>query len=139
MALLLAKITNDVVSVRFLLFCLVGLSGVGVHMLTLFLGMSAGDLSFETAQIAATIMAITSNYLFNNMFTYSDLRLRGFRFFLGWTQFILICGIGAMSSFGIANELYEEQSTWQIAGLAGAFVSVFWNYMVSAIFVWHLR
>ena len=32
LALLIAKLSNDAVSIRFLLFCLVGLSGVGVHL-----------------------------------------------------------------------------------------------------------
>lgn len=137
--LLLAKITNDVVSVRFLLFCLIGLSGVGVHMLALLISLSAGGLSFNASQITATILAITSNYLLNNIVTYNDLRLRGFRLLLGWVKFTLICSVGAMSNVGIANWFYEQHSAWQIAGLAGAVIGVFWNFMVSAIFVWRLR
>jgi dolichol-phosphate mannosyltransferase len=137
--LLLAKSTNDLVSVRFLLFCLIGLSGVGVHMLALLIGLSTGGLSFNASQTTATILAITSNYLLNNMVTYNDLRLRGFRLLLGWVKFTLICSVGAISNVGIANWFYAQHSAWQIAGLAGAVVGVFWNFMVSAIFVWRLR
>jgi dolichol-phosphate mannosyltransferase len=139
LTLLLAKSTNDVISVRFILFCLVGLSGVMVHMLALLIGLSLGDLSFQTAQISATVLAIASNYLLNNMVTYSDARLRGFRFLLGWLKFTLICGVGAMSNVGVASWLYEQHAIWQTAGLAGAAVGVFWNFMVSAIFVWRLH
>jgi dolichol-phosphate mannosyltransferase len=128
--LLLAKSTNDAVSVRFLLFCLIGLSGVGVHMLALLLGLSAGGLSFNAAQTAATILAITSNYFLNNMVTYNDRRLRGSQLLLGWAKFVLICSVGAISNVGVANWFYEQHSAWEIAGLAGA---------VSAIFVWHSR
>jgi dolichol-phosphate mannosyltransferase len=138
-ALLLAKITNDAVSVRFLLFCLIGLSGVGVHMSALFIGLSIGGLSFDASQITATILAITSNYLLNNTVTYSDRRLRGFPLLLGWVKFTLICSVGAISNVGIANWFYEQHSAWEIAGLAGAVIGVFWNFMVSAIFVWRLR
>ena len=62
-ALLLAKITNDFISVRFLSFCLIGLSGVGVHMLALIIGLPIVGLSFNASQIVATILAMTSNYL----------------------------------------------------------------------------
>ncbi len=138
--LLLAKITNDVVSVRFVLFCLIGLSGVGVHMSALFVGLSIGGLSFDAAQTTATILAITSNYLLNNSVTYTDRRLRGLQLLSGWVKFTLICSVGAISNVGIANWFYEQHSAaWEIAGLAGAVIGGFWNFMVSAIFVWRLR
>jgi dolichol-phosphate mannosyltransferase len=137
--LLLAKTTNDLVSVRFLLFSSIGLTGVGVHMLALLTGLSIGGLSFNAAQIGATMVAITSNYLLNNMVTYNDLRLRGFQLLLGWLKFTLICSVGAISNVGVASWIYDHDRAWQIAGLAGAVISVFWNFMVSAIYVWRLR
>ena len=39
-ALVLAKLTGDTVSFRFLLFCLVGLTGIAIHMATLQLAVS---------------------------------------------------------------------------------------------------
>jgi dolichol-phosphate mannosyltransferase len=138
-ALLLAKSTNDLISIRFLLFSSIGLSGVGVHMLALLIGLSIGGLSFTAAQVTATMLAISSNYLLNNMVTYSDLRLRGFGLLLGWVKFTLICSVGAISNVGVANWIYEHDRMWQIAGLAGAAVGVFWNFMVSSIYVWRLR
>lgn len=137
--LLLAKTTNDLVSVRFLLFASIGLTGVGVHMLALLTGLSIGGLSFDSAQIAATMLAITSNYLLNNMVTYNDLRLRGFQLLLGWVKFTLICSVGAISNVGVASWIYDHDRAWQIAGLTGAVISVFWNFMISAVYVWRLR
>lgn len=138
-ALLLAKTTNDLVSLRFLLFCLVGLTGVGVHMLALLAGLSVGGLSFDTAQMVATLLAITSNFLLNNKVTYNDLRLRGTSLFLGLMKFALICSVGAISNVGIASLIYNHDKVWQIAGLAGAVIGVFWNFLVSANYVWRLR
>jgi dolichol-phosphate mannosyltransferase len=137
--LLLAKSTNDLISIRFLLFSSIGLSGVGVHMLALLIGLSIGGLSFTAAQVTATMLAISSNYLLNNMVTYRDRRLRGFGLLFGWVKFTLICSIGAISNVGVASWLYEHDRVWQIAGLAGAAVGVFWNFMVSSIYVWRLR
>jgi dolichol-phosphate mannosyltransferase len=138
-ALLLAKTTNDLVSIRFLSFCLIGLTGIGVHMLALTAGLELFGLSFAGAQIAATLCAITSNYILNNAITYRDMRLRGFAFVLGWLEFTAICAIGAMSNVGIASYIYSQHIDWELAGLSGALVGVAWNYMVSTTFVWKLR
>ena len=136
---MLAKVTNDVISVRFLTYCLVGAAGIGVHMLALYIGIKAIGLSFNIAQITATLLAITSNFVLNNSITFNDLRLHGLRFLLGWAKFTIICGIGALSNIGIAGWLFEQNGEWSFAGLAGAVVGVFWNFMVSAIFVWRVR
>jgi dolichol-phosphate mannosyltransferase len=140
LALLLAKATDDVVSIRFLSFCLIGISGLGVHMMALLAAQSVLGMDFTAAQISATILAITSNYILNNFITYSDLRLRGWHFVLGWIKFMVICGFGAISNIGVAYWIYSNSNgEWTIAALAGAAISVFWNFMVSAIFVWRLR
>jgi len=138
-ALLLAKATNDFISIRFLTFCLIGISGVGVHMASLFAASELFDMDFTNAQMMATLLAITSNYVLNNSITYSDLRLRGWQFVLGWIKFTIICGFGAISNIGVAHWIYSSNGKWPIAGLVGAAISVFWNFMVSAIFVWRLR
>jgi dolichol-phosphate mannosyltransferase len=138
-ALLLAKTTNDLVSIRFFSFCLIGLTGIGVHMLALTAGLELFGLSFTGAQTAATLCAITSNYILNNAITYRDMRLRGFAFVLGWLEFTAICAIGAMSNVGIASYIYSQHIDWELAGLSGALVGVAWNYMVSTMFVWKLR
>jgi dolichol-phosphate mannosyltransferase len=136
LALLLAKATDDVVSIRFLSFGVIGLSGIGIHMLALLFALQWFVLPFPDAQLAATLAAITSNYALNNAITYRDLRLRGLRFVRGWFEFTLICGIGAMSNIGIATWIYGQHVRWALAGLAGAVVGVAWNYMVTRMFVW---
>jgi len=136
-ALVLAKATNDMVSFRFLLFCLVGLTGIGVHMVTL--QLVHGMFSFGVAQAIATAMAITWNFVLNNMFTYRDQRLAGLQFLTGLVRFQLICAVGAISNVGIASVIYERDPRWWIAGLGGAVMGAVWNYVVSAAFVWRQR
>jgi dolichol-phosphate mannosyltransferase len=138
--LLLAKATNDLLSMRFLSYCLIGASGIGVHMVALLIGLSLVGLSFNAAQIIAKVLAITSNFVFNNTVTYRDMRLRGLGLLTGWAKFSLICGVGAISNVGIANLIYAYNGNWAFAaGLAGALVGGFWNFMVSAILVWRQR
>jgi dolichol-phosphate mannosyltransferase len=136
-ALLVAKLTNDAISFRFLMFCFVGLTGVVIHMLALRLAIPA--LRFEIAQVVATVVAVCWNFVLNNMLTYRDQRLTGWRFVTGLLRFQLICAVGAVSNVGAAAWIYGFGENWWLAGLAGAVMSAVWNYVVSAAFVWRSR
>ena len=134
-----AKLTNDAVSARFLLFCLVGTSGLVVHLLVLLLATQSAAIAFGAAQALATVCAITWNFVLNNMFTYRDQRLAGWRFLTGLLRFQVICAIGAVSNFGIATWIDDYDNRWWLAGLAGALIGTVWNFVVSAAFVWRQR
>jgi dolichol-phosphate mannosyltransferase len=138
-ALILAKLTNDTVSFRFLLFCLVGLTGIAIHMVTLQVALSIAALPFGWAQTVATFVAITWNFVLNNVLTYRDQRLAGWQFVTGLIRFQVICAVGAISNVGIATVIYRYDPEWWIAGLGGALMGAVWNYVVSAAFVWRQR
>jgi dolichol-phosphate mannosyltransferase len=137
-ALVAAKLTNDVVSARFILFCLVGLTGIGIH-LSILSTLLMTTLSFGVAQACATVGAIAWNFVLNNLFTYRDQRLTGWRFLTGLLRFQVICAIGAVSNVGIATWIYDYDETWWIAGLGGALIGTVWNFVVSAALVWRQR
>ena len=137
-ALVTAKLTNDAVSARFLLFCLVGLTGIAIHLGFLSV-LLACALTFGTAQAIATVGAIAWNFVLNNLFTYRDQRLTGWRFLTGLVRFQVICTIGAISNVGIATWIYDYDSVWWIAGLGGAVIGTVWNFVVSAALVWRQR
>ncbi len=135
-ALIVAKLTHDTLSYRFLLFCLVGLTGVAIHMTALEASIKLGSLQFVIAQTIATVLAITWNYILNNAITYRDRRLTGSRFWIGLLGFQIICGIGAVSNIGVASLFYSADGRWWLAGALGAVIGTAWNYMVSSTFVW---
>jgi dolichol-phosphate mannosyltransferase len=137
-ALVTAKLTNDAISARFMLFCMVGLTGIVIH-LSILSALLAAALSFGGAQALATVGAIAWNFVLNNLFTYRDQRLTGWHFITGLIRFQVICAIGAISNVGIATWIYDYDNTWWIAGLGGALVGTVWNFVVSAAFVWRQR
>lgn len=134
--LLLAKLTNDAVSYRFVLFCLVGATGIGAHMAALAALHTLGVPGFGLQQTIATMVAIAWNYVFNNAYTYRDQRLTGWAFVRGLIEFQLICSVGAISNIGVASLIYDGGPGWWIAGLGGAVMGAVWNYTVSAAVVW---
>jgi dolichol-phosphate mannosyltransferase len=137
--LLLQKLVGPVFPVRFVLFSLIGALGVGTHLLTLWFGTHVLSAEFAIAQAAATIVAMTGNFMLNNLFTYRDRRLRGCRLWTGLMSFYAVCGAGAAANVGVASHLVYGHHSWWLAGLAGAAVSVVWNYAMSSIFTWSPR
>ena len=139
LGLLLAKATDDRVSLRFTLFCLVGTIGIGVHFVTLSLGYDLLGIQFVWAQTLAMMVAIASNFVINNALTYRDRRLRGFTFFSGLLRFYLVSMAGLVSNIGVSDWLFVNAQKWWVAGLAGAVIGVVWNYVVASHFVWRDR
>jgi dolichol-phosphate mannosyltransferase len=139
LGLVLAKMTNDVVSLRFLLFALVGSLGLFVHFAALYIGLRAFELAFPEAQGCAALCAMTSNFLLNNFLTYRDKRLKGFGILRGLAIFYLVCSVGLLANVGVAFSVYDQEPIWWLAGAAGALMGVVWNYAMSGLFVWRKR
>jgi dolichol-phosphate mannosyltransferase len=139
LGLVLAKLTNDIVSLRFLLFALVGSIGLFVHFSALFVGLEGLHLAFAEAQACAALLAMTSNFLLNNFLTYRDQRLKGFGIIRGLLLFYLVCSVGLLANVGVAFSVYDQEPIWWLAGASGALMGVVWNYAMSGLFVWRKR
>lgn len=136
--LLIAKASGDLISTRFLAFGLVGSAGVVVHLAVLHALLSRG-LPFAVAQTAAMFTAMAFNYSLNNVFTYRDLRRRGWRFLTGFGMFAALCGFGVVAGVGVSSLLYTNPSRWWVAGLAAAAVGAAWNYVTNSAITWRPR
>ena len=135
--LLLDKLFGRFLPIRFVLFAAIGGSGVLVHLATL--RFMLAHESFPISQATATVVAMTTNFVLNNILTYRDKRLRGWRFLTGLLSFYAVCAIGAVGNVGIASAAFDRHYSWWLAGLAGAAVGVVWNYAVSSVFTWRQR
>jgi len=131
LGLVLAKLTGDVVSLRFLLFAMVGSTGLLVHLAALFVALEVFGLPFPEAQACGALVAMTSNFILNNFLTYRDQRLKGFSILRGLLLFYLVCSVGLFAN--------DQEPIWWLAGAAGALMGVVWNYAMSGLFVWRKR
>lgn len=139
LGLVLAKLTHDVVSLRFLLFAMVGSIGLVVHLATLFIALEIFNVPFPEAQAAGALVAMTSNFILNNFLTYRDQRLKGFAILRGLLLFYLVCSVGLFANVGVAFSVYDQEPIWWLAGAAGALMGVVWNYAMSGLFVWRKK
>ena len=132
--------SGGLLPIQFVLFALVGAVGLVVHVIAL----SAfrhwfGPADFGSAQLAATLVAMASNFILNNEITYRTYRYRGMNMLAGFAGFALACSVGALANIDVASWLYQWNRTWWVAGMAGAVLSVVWNYAVSTNLIWRPR
>jgi len=137
--LILARLTGGTISIRFVLFLLVGLTGVLVQLLMVGVFLNLLKFSFFYSQIFAVIAAMTSNFFLNNMLTYRDQALSGKRIFLGLLSFYFVCSIGAVANVAVANLVYSFVSLWILASFLGSVMSSLWNFMSSKWLTWRIR
>lgn len=139
LGLILSKLVGDLVSVRFLMFMMVGASGVVVHMVALFSLIEGFAMNFQVAQTAATFVAMTTNFYLNNRLTYRDRRLHGWAALRGLLTFYVVCGFGVIANVGVASLIYQEDAgriLIGVAGAAGAVMGAVWNYAASSVLTW---
>lgn len=133
--LMIEKLTHGLIPPRFALFSIVGGSGLAVHLLILNALKLAG-FSFLPAQIGATGVAMVSNFILNNEFTYRDRRLTGLSFIAGLLLFCLVCSFGALANVGVAQIAIGQVGNWSFAGLAGALMGAVFNFSAATSLVW---
>ncbi len=139
LGLLVARLTGGLLPVRFVLFLMVGASGVLVQLAAVRLLMAAAGLSFGLAQPLGVFTAMTTNFTLNNAITWRDRRLRGRAFWRGLLSFYAVCSIGAVTNVGVADAIFAVLPNWAVASLAGAAVGALWNFWASLIVTWRVR
>jgi dolichol-phosphate mannosyltransferase len=134
--MILDKLFGNYVPARFLAFVLAGVPGLALHLLVLGLLTQRAKLDFFPANAAAIGSAMTLNFFVNNWFTWRDARLRGKALLRGLGAFYLVCSLGALLSFALAQYLYDKFVPWYAAGLAGMGVASVWNFAGSQVLTW---
>ena len=133
--LVLSQILKGRVSIRFILFCMVGLSGIFVQLLITGLVMLLIN-QFPTSQTFGIIAAMTSNYFLNNIITFQERKLKSLDLIRGLFSFYLICSLGAFTNIAIATYIFSFSSNWLISSFIGACFGAVWNFTLSSIFTW---
>jgi len=134
--LIMDKFFGRILPIRFISFVTIGFSGVFVHLLVLGILHKILNIQFIYAQALATLVAMTSNFILNNHFTYQDKKLQGKQFIRGLFSFYIACSIGAVINVALAELLYELSFFWWLAGMLGAIAGAVWNYALTATFTW---
>jgi dolichol-phosphate mannosyltransferase len=127
---------------RFIRFALVGLSGVLVDMLALFLLSDPRSLGLglTRSKVIAAELAIVNNFLWNDVWTFRDLvgAERGARFKLRrFAKFNAICGAGLLLNLALLNLQFNLlHMNRYLANSIGIVVVTVWNYWFNLKLSW---
>lgn len=132
-----SKFLRRTIPTRFAIFGMVGAVGVAVHLISLFFLFHRAHFVFANAQLASTYIAMTGNFILNNVITYRDRKLKGARFLRGLVAFWIACSLGALANVSVARSLLLWNVPWIFAGLGGIVISSVWNYILNDLFTWN--
>lgn len=123
---------------RFISFALINSAGILVHLGALVALVGLLGTGFTAAQLAGTFLGMAFNYSVNNAVTYSDRKLKGRNFYIGFVIFSVLCSVGIVANVGVANILHERYAelSYVLPALAGALITVVWNYAATRALVW---
>jgi dolichol-phosphate mannosyltransferase len=123
---------------RFIKFCLVGASGVGVNMGLLWLLTEVGGLFYLLSAAISIETSIITNFLLNNYFTFADRRRPGIKSLLQLLlKFNLVSLAGLGINLGILWLLTEALGIFYLlSNLVGIAAATLWNYLVNNWWTW---
>jgi len=123
---------------RFVKFCLVGLSGVLVNVGLLWLLTEFAGLFYLVSAAISIETSIISNFALNDYFTFSDRRLPGVKSFLGrLLKFNLVSLAGLAINMGVLGLLTQVFGIYYLlSNLCGIAVAILWNYLVNTWWTW---
>ena len=139
LGLLMSRLTGGVLPIRFILFVLVGLSGLLVQLIVVKLALATLTSTFAIAQTLGVFVAMTTNFILNNLLTYRDRSLKGMEFLRGLLSFYGVCAIGAVANVGVAESAFRVVPSVVLASAAGALIGALWNFWASLLVTWRAR
>ncbi|WP_313898042.1 glycosyltransferase [Nodosilinea sp. LEGE 07298] len=129
---------------RFLRFGLVGLSGVVVDMVILYLLHSTLGLPLTRSKIVAAEVAIINNFIWNDAWTFADVSMlqRGWSARLKrFLKFNLVCLAGLVLNVLVLNVVYNlvfGQRWAYLANLVAIAIVTFWNFWLNLKLSWRV-
>ena len=127
---------------RFIQYCLIGLSGVVVDMLVLFILCDPRMLGgwVLPGKIVASELAIINNFIWNDLWTFRDCRSEISQGHSAWQRlfrFNVICGFGLGLNVVLLTFLTRVlHLNLYLANLFAILTVTFWNFSLNYYFNW---
>lgn len=124
------------VSLRFLTYAAVGVTGVGMNLASLWVLHEELHLSESFSLSVAIFLSMVSNFFLNNYYTFHDYPLRAKALWIGFLQFLLVCSVGALINYALTQFCVSHGSNLYASDLLGISVATVWNYLVNQRVTW---
>lgn len=123
---------------RFVKFCLVGISGVGINIGLLWLLTESLGFHYMLSAIISIEASVITNFTLNNFFTFADRNERGNGLFIGRLfKFNITSLVGIAINAGALLFFTEAFGIFYIlSSLIGIAMATMWNYLVNNWWTW---
>jgi dolichol-phosphate mannosyltransferase len=126
------------IPLRFLVYCLVGASGVVVNLGVLWLLKTQAKMETNPSLVIAIGTAMLSNFTLNNLLTFSDRRQQGMAALArAFALFAVVSAAGAVINYAVTSLFSARlQANLYAADLVGIVLSTVWNYSLNRHITW---
>jgi len=121
---------------QFLRYAVVGASGVAIHYFILYLLYRRIGWHYAVSLMIAIEVAMTSNYIWNNQWTFARQRFLKSKWWNGFLRYHLACSMGSLYNLAVAWYLVARGWSWVLASGLGIWIGVSWNYLANKSFTW---
>lgn len=122
--------TRSLIPGSFVIFSLVGLSGVFIHLSLLNIILLITN-NFIYSNVIGVLGAMTSNYLLNNYFTFHNIHNTLASRLMGLIKYSVTNSVPIFANIGIASQLYLNNFTLYFSVFSGLFAGLVLNYFFS--------
>jgi dolichol-phosphate mannosyltransferase len=132
------------VPLKFVKFGVVGLSGVAVNWLVIFLALAFTAIDKRVAVIAGILISMFSNFIINNLWTFAN-EAKDKHIGYKLLQFYIICLVGGVIQYFVTMAAYSYfkpmGELWFIRPIylgstCGIGIAAIWNYVLNALITW---
>lgn len=123
---------NELVLIKFIKFCLVGISGMGIDFGTTWLLKEKGKINKYVANSTGFILAATSNYIWNHLWTFQT---RNSHIPVEYLSFIVISVAGlALNNLLIYIFTDRLKFNFYLSKLFAIAIVTIWNFVMNFLF-----
>ncbi|MBF0277992.1 MAG: glycosyltransferase family 2 protein [SAR324 cluster bacterium] len=123
-------------SLQFIHYSIIGVSGVAVHFLVLYLLYIQWQWFYPLSLMIAIEIALISNYIWNNQWTFAKQRFLKTEWWTGFLRYNAACSLGSFYNLAIGWYLVSQEVSWILASAFGIWVGISWNYLANKAFTW---
>lgn len=131
---IIENISRGIIPSEFIVFSIMGLSGVLLHLLTMNYLVDLGVV-FVWANTIAILAAMISNFFLNNYITFDNVFSSWGGKIKGFCKYLLGNSLSLFANIGVASQLQSNDMTVSISALGGILAGTLLNYFVSKSFV----
>jgi dolichol-phosphate mannosyltransferase len=122
---------------RFIRFCIVGATGVLVNQGLLWIITEKFGLYYLHSALISIEISILSNFVFNDLWTFGDIRRTTNHPFYRFIKYNLLCAVGSLLNYAILWFFTDIMHLYYIiSNLFGMVAAISWNYFMSLKWAW---